>query len=202
LKISQRREKNIANLKKKVLIAARDIYEKEGLKSLTVRKIAEKIDYSPGTIYLYFKDKQHIIHHLLEENLEDLYKKFSEIILTDNASEDLKNIFRTYIFFYLNDNSKFILSQMEFYRGKERYENTSEYSANSKIYEFCLKIIKKFLEKDNIQVKDPHIIYLSLYCIANGIISNLIRDPDYFWGNTEILVDFAIDTFLNGLKNK
>lgn len=54
--------------------AAIDIIEQEGYEKLSVRKIAAKIEYSPTTIYLYYKDKSEIITDMSDE----LYNKFMD----------------------------------------------------------------------------------------------------------------------------
>jgi AcrR family transcriptional regulator len=39
----------------------------EGHENLTIRKLARAIEYSPRTIYLYFEDKEHLLHEIVEE---------------------------------------------------------------------------------------------------------------------------------------
>lgn len=54
--------------------AAREIVESEGLRGLTVRRIAAKIGYSPGTLYNLFEDRDDLIVHLNGTTLDALYE--------------------------------------------------------------------------------------------------------------------------------
>src|SRR5688572_33432310 len=43
-----------------ILTAARDLFVAEGYQSVSIRKIAERIEYSPAAIYSYFASKDDI----------------------------------------------------------------------------------------------------------------------------------------------
>ena len=59
-----------------ILDAARSIFLEKGFEQASIRNIAEKIEYSPGTIYLYFRDKDEIFHALHEEGLKEVRFRF------------------------------------------------------------------------------------------------------------------------------
>lgn len=40
--------------------------QKEGIENISIRKIADRIEYSPAIIYHYFQDKDDIINHLMK----------------------------------------------------------------------------------------------------------------------------------------
>lgn len=63
----ERRNVEIKEMKKKIMDAAIEIIEQEGYEKLSIRKIATKIEYSPTTIYLYYKDKAEIISDMSNE---------------------------------------------------------------------------------------------------------------------------------------
>lgn len=83
--IKERRDIEKAEMKKKIKDAAIELIEQEGYEKLSIRKIAAKIEYSPTTIYLYYKDKAEIITDMLDE----LYSKVESnaaAIINGNAS--------------------------------------------------------------------------------------------------------------------
>ncbi len=82
--IKERRDIEKAEMKKKIKAAAIELIEQEGYEKLSIRKIAAKIEYSPTTIYLYYKDKAEIITDMSDE----LYKKIESnvAIINDNAA--------------------------------------------------------------------------------------------------------------------
>ena len=64
---TERRARAKQLLRGEILDAARELFIKHGYENVSMRKIAEKIEYSPTTIYLYFHDKSEILHTLCEE---------------------------------------------------------------------------------------------------------------------------------------
>ena len=53
---NERRERERLELRQLILDAARELFVEEGYDAVTMRRIAEKIEYTPTTIYLHFKD--------------------------------------------------------------------------------------------------------------------------------------------------
>lgn len=81
--IKERRNLEKAEMKRKIMKAAIEIIEQEGYEKLSIRKIATKIEYSPTTIYLYYKDKAEIITDMSDE----LYNKvFSNAVTFINEN--------------------------------------------------------------------------------------------------------------------
>lgn len=56
-----------------ILDAARELFVAEGYSNVTIRKIAEKIEYSPAAIYSYFPSKDDIFLALAEEGFRLLF---------------------------------------------------------------------------------------------------------------------------------
>ena len=56
--INERRERERKEVRKKILEAARGLFVAEGYDAVTMRRIAETIEYSPTAIYVHFKDKE------------------------------------------------------------------------------------------------------------------------------------------------
>jgi AcrR family transcriptional regulator len=64
MSITDRRAREKEELRQKILDTARDLFVVHGYDGVTLRKIADAIEYAPGTIYGYFKDKEELIHAL------------------------------------------------------------------------------------------------------------------------------------------
>lgn len=65
--IKQRREREKQEVRKGILTAAREIALREGWQAVTIRKVAERIEYSPSMIYEYFASKEAILLELHSE---------------------------------------------------------------------------------------------------------------------------------------
>jgi len=65
--IKERQERDREAVSRAILDAARDLFVTEGYRNVSIRKIAEKIEYSPAAIYGYFPSKDDIFYALAEE---------------------------------------------------------------------------------------------------------------------------------------
>jgi AcrR family transcriptional regulator len=74
--VRERRERERHEMQRAILEAAHDIAIREGWEAVTIRRVAEKIEYSPPTIYEYFESKEQIVVELLRDGfrllLEDM----------------------------------------------------------------------------------------------------------------------------------
>src|SRR2546428_8755322 len=65
--IKERQERDREAVRRSILDAARDLFVTEGYQNVSIRKIAERIEYSPAAIYGYFPSKDDIFFALAEE---------------------------------------------------------------------------------------------------------------------------------------
>ena len=66
------REIQKTEVRERILNAARAIVASDGFGALTMRKIAEAIDCAPGTIYLYFENRDEIARQLCLQGFQEL----------------------------------------------------------------------------------------------------------------------------------
>src|SRR5881275_2613035 len=65
--IKERQERDREAVRRSILDAARELFVSEGYQHVSIRKIAERIEYSPAAIYGYFSSKDDIFFALAEE---------------------------------------------------------------------------------------------------------------------------------------
>jgi AcrR family transcriptional regulator len=73
-----------------ILSAARDLFVAEGYQSVSIRKIAERIEYSPAAIYSYFASKDDIFLTLAEEGFHRLDAKVRAAMKTGDPLENVR----------------------------------------------------------------------------------------------------------------
>ena len=71
--IKERQERDREAVRRSILDAARDLFVTEGYRNVSIRKIAEKIEYSPAALYGYFPSKDDIFYALAEEGFQLLH---------------------------------------------------------------------------------------------------------------------------------
>ena len=94
-----RKEREKEQLKGLILKAAREIFIEKGYEQTSIRNIADRIEYSPGTIYLYFKDKDSIFHELHKEGFQLLRQQISVLFAVADPFERLKAMGNVYLKF-------------------------------------------------------------------------------------------------------
>src|SRR5215472_1403239 len=102
--VQERRARQKESVREEILDAARTLFVKEGYEHVSIRKIAEKIEYAPGTIYLYFRDKAEILEQICEETFAKLAKKMEGINEDpSNPLDCLRRGLRTYVQFGIDN---------------------------------------------------------------------------------------------------
>ena len=88
-----------------MLTKAKKLFLEEGYRHITMRRIAKEIGYTPGTIYLYFKNKEEILYELHNEGFKLLYQYKLNIQNTrgSTALERLREGGKMYITFALEN---------------------------------------------------------------------------------------------------
>jgi len=73
-----------------ILDAARELFLAEGYQSVSIRKIAERIEYSPAAIYSYYPSKDDIFLALAKEGFLRLDAKVNAAMGSGNALDDVR----------------------------------------------------------------------------------------------------------------
>lgn len=99
VKIQERKEQQRQLLREQILEAARELFTTLGYEAVSMRRIADKIGYSPTTIYLHFADKQTLIRELCSSDFLNLAKHFQVAPQDDNPLVRLRSIGMAYLTF-------------------------------------------------------------------------------------------------------
>lgn len=101
--INDRKEREKEELRGAILAAAKSLFLQKGFEKTSIRNIADGIEYSPGIIYHYFKDKNEIFHALHQEGFAALTQKMSVLSAVSNPMERLKAMGKIYMAFAKNN---------------------------------------------------------------------------------------------------
>jgi AcrR family transcriptional regulator len=94
----ERQQRERDRLREAILAAARDLFVAEGYRNVSMRKIAERIEYSPAAIYSYFPSKDDIFFALAEEGFRLLATAGAEA--SKSVSDPLQRLRRGLWAFY------------------------------------------------------------------------------------------------------
>jgi AcrR family transcriptional regulator len=97
--IADRRERERLELRAKILEAARGLFVKHGYDSVSMRKIAEAIEYSPTAIYVHFKDKGELMHELCRCDFAEMSAGANDLAKIADPIERIRAMGESYIRF-------------------------------------------------------------------------------------------------------
>lgn len=111
--IEERRDREKQQMKELILQTAAHIILAEGFEKLSIRKIANRIDYSPAIIYHYFRNKDEILSQVLRRGHQDFTASLSEGLAEASTPEErLKTLCRNYVRAALKDPDQFLAVQL------------------------------------------------------------------------------------------
>jgi AcrR family transcriptional regulator len=198
----QRREREKEALRQVILDAARELFVKEGYENVSMRRIADKIEYSPTTIYLYFEDKASLFFALCEETFAKLSKRMEGITRqNEDAVETLRRVCRAYVEFglkYPNHYRVTFMSHPQLSVGRERY--LREGSMGMRCYSHLRASVEECIKQKKFKHKDLEALTQIIWAGGHGITSLLITKPEFPWAGKDKLIDLMIDVFIQGLK--
>lgn len=96
-----------------ILEAAGHVFLQRGYEGFSLRKVAEYIGYSPGSIYSYFDDKDDLLFHVADEGFRLFQETQDEAAQTSDPAERLRALCRAYIDFGVNNPAYYRLMFVE-----------------------------------------------------------------------------------------
>jgi AcrR family transcriptional regulator len=201
--VKERRDGQKGLLRQEILDAARDILAREGYDGLSMRKLAERIKYSPTAIYLHFKDRDDLVFCVCEELLAGLVRELREV---EERNRDplvaLKKGLRRYVDFGLRHPQHYRATFM-IARGNDP-EKAARYYQPATMGMQALAVLARTVGECVRQKKlakvDVHRASCGLWAGVHGITSLLIVMPNFRWENPDKLVDGLISMMVDGLR--
>lgn len=93
---NERREREKQETRKRILDAARELFAEHGFDAVTMRKIADRIEYTPTALYFHFKDKDTLIRELCVTDFEAFGEHFAALAGEQDPVERLRKTGRAY----------------------------------------------------------------------------------------------------------
>ncbi len=199
--IVERKERQKESLRLNILDAARDILLTEGYARLSMRGIAKRIEYSPTTIYLYFKNKEELLYHLCDEVFERLLDVLEKAGVSEvSAMARLRAAMRSYIDYGLSEPDRYRIAFMADINPHVNVQNFLEEGKNG--YKLLLDFRRK-VEAALAEVSSPltpdHVVQ-ALWAHTHGIVSLLIVNPDFPWADRDELINTSLDIAMKGMR--
>jgi len=199
--VKERRERERTAVRERILDAALEVFASEGAEALTMRALADAIEYSPPVIYAHFRDKDAIIEELCYRQLRTLAKAFATFRDLDPV-EKLRQIGYVYTDFAVDHPShfRFLFLTSHSYAKNDAVKDDPEQNAYAFLRQTAAECIAAGALRP--EYTDAEEIAQMCWGSAHGVVALHITKADASWidwRDARTTARRLIDTTLNGL---
>jgi AcrR family transcriptional regulator len=203
--IKERQERDREAVSRAILDAARELFVAEGFENVSIRKIAERIEYSPAAIYGYFPSKDDIFFALAEEGFRLLGDpaavRLDPILKDAPPIERIRAVFWRLYEFSRDQREYFALMFLE--RSVPRISREYERFAFAReMKQHIIEEVRACIESGALpQTVDPMTAVRALMASVIGVASMNMSDRLGEGENVDLLAADVLNLTLAGLRS-
>ncbi|HMI01455.1 MAG TPA: TetR/AcrR family transcriptional regulator [Pedobacter sp.] len=171
--ISERKEREREEMKQLIMGAALKMFLEDGYAKTSIRNIADAIEYSPGTIYLYYKDKDELLFEVQRHAYGKLLEAFKTYATSKHPFERLAQVCKTYISFGLENPELYDL--MFIIRAPMNADESQFKSNGEDSFKFLVDTLAECITQGLIVFNDIQLAALQVWAMAHGLVSLDLR---------------------------
>lgn len=172
--ITDRKEREKQEMRRHIIEVAMRMFVEEGYEKTSIRNIAEKIEYSPATIYLYYKDKDELLYEVQREAFGQLHTAFAENAVSRSPTKKLEQLLRAYVQFGLEKPDLYDL--MFIIRAPmNAVEENDAWVNGEACFQFLLDTIEGCMAHKLLRFRDKMVAALSIWSTVHGLVSLNVR---------------------------
>jgi len=200
--VKERKARQKRFLRQEILDAASELFVKEGFEHVSMRRIADKIEYSPTTIYLHFKDKAELLEQLCHNTFSRLINHLTKIHeQPGDPLERLKRGLVAYIRFGLENPQHYrVVFMMPPPEGFDKVKHLRPDSPGIQSFDFLRRCVFDCISAGKLRANDAELVSQTLWCGVHGITSLLITHQLFPWVAKEQLIRSTVDTLVSGVN--
>jgi len=207
--VRERREREKSETRDKILDAARELFVTEGYEGVSMRRVAEKIEYSPTAIYVHFADKNELFRELCHQDYARLAQVFQSSVMSTDPMERLKQIGAIYIDFGVRYPNHYKFMFMTTHPGHELDDEDREMHGNPEqdAYAFLKWAVQQAMDAGCFreELRDADAVSQTLWAAVHGVISLEIAKGCDAWvewlpinERAEMILDVALRGLIRG----
>lgn len=176
--INDRKEREKEELRTRILTAALEIYQEHGYEKTSIRAIADRIEYSPTTIYLYFKDKNDLLHAVHTEGFRLMADHFAPIANIQDPFERLLEMGKYYLQFAFGNPTLYDLMFVQTAPFEHLDQEDADWVQGQNSFKFLVDNVQACIDQ-GIMRKDNNaeVIAFTIWAAVHGIATlMMVRD--------------------------
>lgn len=198
--IPERKARQKSSLRADILAAARQMFAEEGYERVSMRRLAERIEYSPTTIYLYFTDKDELFRAICDETFSTLARRIGKLRQqhADDPLAGLRAGLREYITFGLKHPEHYTVTFMRRPGpdGKLAFAGSPGEVAFTHLREAVAACVAAGLFRPIHPEVAAQIIWMS----NHGLVSLLVTMKGFPFAPRAALIEAQLETLIRGLR--
>ena len=212
----ERREKQKQQLKQSILDAASELFLEKGYEEFSLRQVAERIGYSPTTIYLHFQNKDDLLLAAVTEGFRGFDRHMIQTAAaTPEPLQRIRALGRAYIQFgfenpalyrlmFMQRSDFFIMPRLiDELNDKAESDDTKIARDEAELHitarDLLTDAVREAMKARTIQKGDARIIADALWAAVHGLVS-LANSPLLSDGHANRVVEPLLDMLLKGLR--
>jgi len=201
--ITERKEREREEMRHLILEAAQKLFLENGYEKTSIRGIADAIEFSPATIYLYYKDKNELFLALHVVGFQKLREEFFNVNDMNDPMERLIELGNLYIKFAIENPELYDL-MFVMQAPIEALECKDEgWDDGMEAFAFLKQVIQDCIAAEYFKSdRDIEITALTVWSYMHGLILlHLKKRMDMFEGNREMeLMQSSFKLFIEMIK--
>lgn len=161
----------MSDLQGRILACARDLYLEKGLRGLSMRHVAEKLDVSATAIYRHYKNKEDLIHRVIEEATQIFGGFLIESLSGRTPEERWRQCGESYLNFALQQSKYYevmFMAPQQFGDSPIPEALMRKSSAN---FQFLIDRVQELMEAGIMRRDDIQTVAISIWAHSHGLIS-------------------------------
>ncbi|KAI9451201.1 TetR family transcriptional regulator [Russula earlei] len=195
--IAERKLRQKETIRAGILASAWQIVQSEGWQSLSIRKIADSIEYSVPVVYNHFESKDAILMEFIRQGFNILSTQLQEAkTATSHPPEQLKAIAGAYWQFALSHKPHY---EVMFGLGIPGCEAVKQMEEMKKVSEAMLSAIEKTISAGNSPQADPYLKLHTYWSILHGFVSIQMFSGYQPMVPRKLILEDAVESFIKGI---
>jgi AcrR family transcriptional regulator len=202
--IADRKEREKLEMKRLIMDAAMRMFVEAGYEKTSIRNIAEKIEYSPATIYLYYKDKDELLYDVQAQGFAQLLEIFQQKATDKDPMKKLRQMAKAYVEFGMEHPDIYDLMFIIRAPMNKVEEEGVKWENGESCFQFLVATLGECIDKGLIKFTDVMVGALSVWSMVHGLVSLNVRCRMKVSNLDEAdipgVLDMAIDSYLNMIR--
>lgn len=172
--VKERKERDKVEMRDKILQSAHKLFLDRGFEEVSIRNIAEAIEYSPATIYLYFKDKDEIFYALHGEAFKIFNQHMLGLVAITDPFERLIAMGEEYLHFF-HEHPKYYEIMFLTESPMDCEENQDKWQEGQRALQFLEGILQDCQSKGRFAGMDCQVLAFSIWSYMHGMCALTLR---------------------------